>query len=89
MNGIEMLMKQMGIDPKKMIADLELLKQNIVGKLESIDATMARIEAQGARIEGKLDALAGAETIIPASEKLSIYKEVPDGNAGSGGGSHG
>jgi CRISPR/Cas system-associated exonuclease Cas4 (RecB family) len=88
MTGIEMLMKQMGIDPKKMIADFELLKENIVGKLKSIDDTMARIEAQGARIEGKVNSLAGAEDIIPVPEKLSIY-EVPDGKSGSGGSPNG
>jgi hypothetical protein len=88
MNGIEILMKQMGIDPKKMAADFELLKKNIVGKLETIDSTMARIEAQGARIEAKVNALAGADEIIPVPDKLSIY-EVPDGKSGSGGSPNG
>lgn len=44
MMGMEMVMKQLGIDPKKIMEDFSELKSGVTATLETINARLQRIE---------------------------------------------
>ena len=46
MNGMEMLLKQLGIDPGKIVADFTSLKDGVTETLKAIDARLTRMEIQ-------------------------------------------
>lgn len=59
--GIEMLLKQVGFDPKKIVSDFEQLKDNVTGTLKLIDA---RLQYNQALLE-KLCQKMGVEITSP------------------------
>lgn len=68
-----MLLKQLGIDPKKIFAQAEALTKEITGQVTKVDARLSAIESTLSRIEAHL----GIEN---PPQNLSIYTGGQNGH---------
>jgi hypothetical protein len=50
-SGLEMLLGQIGIDPRKIMEDFVALKDGVIGTLKSLDGRMAVIEKEQQRMQ--------------------------------------
>lgn len=70
MNGVQMLLKQLGIDPEKLMNDLELLKTGLIKGIQDQNAKMASIEE-------KVDYLCSIQDGNPLPKPKSLEKIKP------------
>lgn len=97
MNGMEMMLKSMGIDPVEMKQSIENFKQlasTVADVQKSIDAKLSIIVLNQGRIEGKIDELLSrgedvvgkevmAEHFAAAGAPILAEGEANDGVSGS------
>ena len=76
MNGMEMLISAMGIDPKQIASDFGTLKDQVILTLKSIDGKLAQMQESQTRQEKMLEELtnAGRSTEIKAELKEKSRK---------------
>jgi hypothetical protein len=76
MSGMAGMLKALGVDPDELKANVETFMVNMKAQAETINANQARLEAQGARIEGKLDAvLTRFDELSPASSTKEVLED--------------
>lgn len=81
MNGMEMLMKQLGFNPQQIAKDFEKVKQEIIDLLTTNNARLSAIEQ-------KLDRLLSSADPSFVPDNLPTALEVhKNGNGNTGGGS--
>jgi hypothetical protein len=75
MSGMAGLLKALGVDSDQFQAHFETFTAGMRAQAETINANQLRIEAQGARIEVKIDALADRlDSIAPAPTTVEVLE---------------
>ena len=71
MNGMEMLISAMGIDPKQIASDFGTLKDQVILTLKSIDGKLAQVQQSQVRQEKMLEVLTNGGSNQSGSESGS------------------
>lgn len=78
MNGMEMMLKSFGLDPKKLIADFEQLKALTTGTLAKIDERLADIQARQIRMEERQEEIWKANQVaLSRSSQIQLVQQPP------------
>ncbi len=76
MSGMAGLLKSMGVDTEELQANVQTFMQGMQAQAQTINANQARLEAQGVRIEAKLDTvLTRLDELAPAPSTKEVLED--------------
>ena len=65
-SGMAMMLKSLGLDPDELKASVEAFMSHMKDQADKINANQARLEANDARLEEKLDHVLSGITVAPS-----------------------